>query len=776
MNHVYAGRKPFLLIILLLSFSSFVFANTYTVTTTAAAGPGSLDQAIQDANANPGPDDIVFAIAGPPPYTITPGFPGLTAITEQVTINGYTQPGASQGTILTRTILVVINGALAGGSSDGLTVSADNVVISGLCINGFRHGIAITTSVANTHIWGNYIGTDPTGTAAAGNTGNGIDMGEAALGPGGNDQIIIGTNSDGTGDTDEGNLISANGSSGIGGWALTNSVIAGNFIGSNRFGTGAAALGNLINGVVLAASSTDNRIGTDGNNVNDIQEANGIIQNGTGITIAANSAFNIVAGNIIGINTNGDPAGNVGNGITITNSGNNRIGIDVTHANFAGEFNIISSNGQNGIYLFAHNLFGNTDNVTGNVIAGNFIGTTPTNVNRGNVTGAGIKLNAEDGVFNFNNLIGSNNDGDNDNLEGNVIAYNGAIGIVLQVLAGTDVNNGNTFSRNSIHDNGGLGIDLNGDGVTANDNGDGDTGPNDLYNFPVVTSSHGDGTNLRVTGISRPNAVIEFYLSDGSGEGATFLFRAQEGGTLNGITDGLAGTSMYSDPTYGTFTDNNFEFIIRVDAIDVPFPPGAQIVAIGIDAGNTSEFGPATTILPITLTGFKGQLVDGVVKLTWSTSREYGFSYFEVEKSLDGITYTSIGRLNGGAANGQYAFTDKTALGKANYYRLKQVDVDQHFTYSKVLIIRNDAELVVFKLSPNPISTYLNVSFKLEKDEVIRLSIFDQMGRVTKRYTLQGSRGINAFTLSDLGGLPAGNYVVEILGTTLSVKQQIIKK
>jgi len=773
MNHVYSSRKAFLLIIFLFSFTTITLANTYTVTNTAASGAGSLDQAIIDANTNPGPDVIVFAIGGAPPFVITPAFPGLTAITGEVTIDGFTQPGASQGSMATRVILVVLNGALAG-NSNGLTVSADNVAISGLNINSFiGNGISVSSAVANTFIWGNFIGTDPTGFTAAGNGRNGIDLGE--LTAGGSDGIIIGTNSDGTNDANEGNLISANGQDGILGWTLTNSVISGNFIGSDRTGMGGSTLGNIRNGVLLTVGSTDNRIGTDGNNVNDVQELNGFINNQIGITIAVGSAFNIVAGNIIGLNTAGAAAANTV-GVLIVNSGNNRIGIDASHANFAVESNIISSNGI-GIRFSSQDFFGDLTPNFNNVIAGNFIGTTPTNDNRGNTLN-GIDLKSSDGVTNSDHIIGSNNDGLGDAAEGNIIAYNGIIGI-----AGSDNTpdiNAIAISRNSIHDNGALGIDLVGTlGITANDDGDPDTGPNGLYNFPVITSNHGDAVNLRVVGISRPGSIIEFFLSDGSGEGATFLFRAQDNATLGGITDNdMVGTNSYSDPTYGTFTDNVFDFTVPLISIPGPIPPGAQLVAIGINPidNSTSEFGPAALILPVTLTAFKGQLVDGIVKLSWSTSREINSSHFVVEKSLDGISYTSIGQVNSGAASGQYSFIDKTALGKINYYRLRMVDVDRHSTLSKVLIIRNDAEPVVFKLSPNPVSTYLNVSFKLEKDELIKLNIYDQMGRLTKRYTLQGSRGINAFTLSDFGNLTSGNYIVELVGETLSVKQKIIKQ
>src|SRR5262245_13861297 len=72
-------------------------AVTYTVTTTADSGAGSLRKAIDDANANPGADSIHFNIVGSGVHTIAPATP-LPAITGQVTIDGYTQPGASANT------------------------------------------------------------------------------------------------------------------------------------------------------------------------------------------------------------------------------------------------------------------------------------------------------------------------------------------------------------------------------------------------------------------------------------------------------------------------------------------------------------------------------------------------------------------------------------------------------------------------------------------------------------------------------------------------------
>ena len=154
-------------------FASFV------VTTAADAGAGSLRQAIIDANAAPGVDDISFNIPGATPVvkTIDLASP-LPAITDVVTIDGTTQPGYEPDPNVPATPVIELNGASAGASANGLTIAssdpglASNVV--GLAINRFGgNGILITGD-------GNFvaecsIGTNPDGTAAGpGNGGHGV--------------------------------------------------------------------------------------------------------------------------------------------------------------------------------------------------------------------------------------------------------------------------------------------------------------------------------------------------------------------------------------------------------------------------------------------------------------------------------------------------------------------------------------------------------------------------------------------------------------------------
>src|SRR5206468_11785976 len=107
---------------------------------------------------------------------------------------------------------------------------------------------------------------------------------------------------------------------------------------------------------------------------------------------------------------------------------------------------------------------------------------------------------------------------------GNTIAFNSGRGV--RVGQGEFV----TIVGNSSAANGGLGIDLAGDGVTPNDAGDVDIGPNDLQNFPVITAAFaGSTTRVSASLSSLPNAdfLLSFYASDaadpsGFGEGQRY--------------------------------------------------------------------------------------------------------------------------------------------------------------------------------------------------------------------------------------------------------------
>ena len=395
--------------------------------------------------------------------------------------------------------IAILNGAnhnIIGGSTAG----AGNVIAD----NG-RFGIAISAA-DNNQVAGNLIGLKVGGTTALGNVSHGI-----AIGDGASDNTIGGTGANR-------NVISGNGGNGvvISGTNTSGNAVLGNFIGTDL--TGALAIANALNGVVVSAGAHHNAIGQAGTgNVIAGNTRNGVRLKGTG------TGGNTVEGNTIGLNAAGTAALANGASGVVANAGadDNAIG-----DSGAGAGNTISGNGGFGILVAA----------SGIIIQGNQIGTQ--------ANGTGTLGNASHGIFVTNGavdtLIGGTDAG-----AANTIANNGGDGVLIgsdpAAGFGTPAGNGNAVLGNSIFANALLGIDLGPkDGVTANDSGDADGGPNHLQNFPVINSATISGPNLEVDvevdGTANTTYRVEVFASgaaDGSGfgEGQTFL------GFLTIVTD-----------------------------------------------------------------------------------------------------------------------------------------------------------------------------------------------------------------------------------------------
>lgn len=805
----------------ILLFSSFsvlpAFAATFTVTNTNSSGAGSLAQAITDANNTAGTDVIEFNLPTDQPCII--GLIGaLPAITEAVFINGYSQPGAVQGPIATRVIRININAAGAGIGNNALIVNASNVTIAGLAIyDAPEFGIKVLSGgINNVHIWGNYIGTDSTGIATGvGNAAGGIEV-NFLSDPTYSNNIVVGVNGDNVNDANEGNLVtsspgtSANNGDGVLLWRCNNSVIAGNIIGLNKNGASVAGLGIGRDGIVVTVSSTNIVIGTDGDGVSDALEGNIIGNSGrNGILLAGISTTNIIAGNTVGLDATDAAAGNAVYGISLLNASNNRVGTDGNGTSDMLERNIIGSNGTAGLRISSESFFGaafesSSDN---NTIKGNIIGANAAlTLSRPN-TGNGIELQASLSPNNVNNnFFGTDHDGVNDAVERNTIVNNTGNGIrILTPAAGTTVT-GNKFSGNLIYDNGLLGIDLQGgtefSGVTINDDGDGDAGANDLLNAPVIASVQIDGSDLVLTGFTRPGSVVEFYIPDAApvpdplpggftksfGQGQTYLVRAQEGATLSTINDDDATTNTYDGAVEGsgaggTRTENRFSFRIPLASLPVAVTAGTRITALAYlnasGAGSTSEFGGVSVAanLPVHFTSFNGRIKEGKAFLTWTTAEEQNNHHFEIQKSTTGSNYTTIGNVNpkNGVVN-QYEFTDDAPSAGVNYYRLKQVDLDGRFMFSKILILRSDLSKFTVKAGPNPFAGTINIFYQLEKEETLQIRLYDQAGRTVKQYTTRGGAGGNTYNISDLNNLPKGHYTLEFTGETVKYRQQVVRQ
>ncbi|NIN66663.1 MAG: CSLREA domain-containing protein [Anaerolineae bacterium] len=497
---------------------------TYIVNSTSEPGDGScealssttdctLREAINAANANSGADTIGFnipktdsgysvGVSGTWTISLTALLPSLTD--DGTTIDGSTQ-ALNQGDSNPDGPEIEITGASLD-SGGCLNIASDYNKIRGLVINRCPwQGINIYSAGNANEISGNYIGTDATATVDLGNGSAGVRI------TGVSQDNVIG------GDTAaERNIISGNGSSGVE-ISLSGTVsntISGNYIGTDS--SGSTGLGNSGSGVYICNGAQSNVVGGNTAGERNIISGNGF--SGVGIQDSGTMS-NTISGNYIGTDFSGSlDLGNSGHGVWILFAQSNVIGGDTP-----GERNVISGNGT-GVAVLGSGTMSNT--ISGNYIGTDLLGSS----DLGNDSwGVGFWDGAQ------NNVIGGDTVG-----ESNVIAFNGSAGVRLNGATTT----GNTISENSIHSNGGLGIDL------AN-------GGNTELTAPTIALA--DCPSLYF-GTAPSNATVELFTSPDE-EGKTYLTTVSADGGGNWIlwdsftldtyvtataTDGAGNTSEFS--------------------------------------------------------------------------------------------------------------------------------------------------------------------------------------------------------------------------------------
>ncbi len=530
---------------------------TLVVTNTDPSGPGSLDQAIQDANTLPGMNRIEFNIPGPGPHMIQ-GWGSMPAIADTVDLDASSQPGYTTAPLIvldrpSATACLTLNsvgstvsafalrgdnasyGILDNGTSNVIrgcffALSDDGSTTQGVpnytCIQpgqgariggpnpGDRNVIAAAGSWGvipqdGVTIQGNHIGTDASGTrnlAVPGSTSLAIFSSGTLVG----------------GRTPAERNVIAGGYACV--WVAGNSnTVTGNYLGVDA--TGGPALGAQV-GVYMTGGS--------GSRVGGPLPGEGNVISGcyNGVEMQPGGQGTIVQGNLIGLDSTGTSAvPNLGYGISVRHADS------VIGGPAPGEGNFVAACGVGGIGLSADPYAAPRSRIQGNVI-----GQAANGATAGMGCGwFGITAHSFDGT-DSDCLIGGTAPG-----EGNIVTGNGRLvaygGICVEGGA-----RGVGILGNSIYGNFGPAIDLNRDGVTPNDPGDTDGGPNLRQNYPELRAAQSADGATTVTGTLNSTTSslfrIELFATDtpdgtGFGEGRYFL------GHLD-VTTGADGNASFA--------------------------------------------------------------------------------------------------------------------------------------------------------------------------------------------------------------------------------------
>ncbi|MBB4079087.1 hypothetical protein GGR28_001704 [Lewinella aquimaris] len=166
------------------------------------------------------------------------------------------------------------------------------------------------------------------------------------------------------------------------------------------------------------------------------------------------------------------------------------------------------------------------------------------------------------------------------------------------------------------------------------------------------------------------------------------------------------------------------------------------------------------TQLPIELTDFAAIPENGQVNLNWTTATEIDNDYFEVERSATGSAWEALGRVTGSgtsASTNRYDFTDRNPLTGTSFYRLRQVDFGQTYTYSliaKVAVHKGSSSRTGPVAFPNPTAGVLEFT-TTTSEQLPR--VLDPLGRSIDLSGRMKRSGTNTYRL-DLTGLSTGIY------------------
>ncbi|MBN2681182.1 MAG: T9SS type A sorting domain-containing protein [Bacteroidales bacterium] len=266
---------------------------------------------------------------------------------------------------------------------------------------------------------------------------------------------------------------------------------------------------------------------------------------------------------------------------------------------------------------------------------------------------------------------------------------------------------------------------------------------------------------------------------------------------------------------------NEFKWITMAELTGTEIPNSSHLfsyIAIGIDAGSDIEFRltfitnaanekltlmstPANNMvigvplitgteerfeggsLPVVLSKFAYENHQDYVLLEWTTSSEINNDFFEVQKSINGSDFDVMATIPGAGNSNEiieYEWEDLLPYNGTVYYRLKQVDYDGQFEYSKLIAVTRNSSSIdcIVKVNPNPCLGSCRVVLENCNEmanENVNIQVFDALGNVvTTQSAMNNSDGDGLFSFNSSNNLAPGIYIVKASTYNKSAESRVI--
>ena len=219
-------------------------------------------------------------------------------------------------------------------------------------------------------------------------------------------------------------------------------------------------------------------------------------------------------------------------------------------------------------------------------------------------------------------------------------------------------------------------------------------------------------------------------------------------------------------PTVSNLVGGSFQFQLTVT--DVVGASSSAVTSVVVSAP-----------LPVEWLYVKGQRSGTSNLVQWATATEQNTDYFEVARSEDGASFSSIGKITAAGTSNtvkEYAFSDANIPSGAAYYRIKQTDKDGRSKVSKVILINGTTKKTFEQIYPNPVHNNLIVTLDNATRGNGKIAVYDLSGRVLIEETINKTQDLYNSGV-DMKALVPGLYMVEVkVGTAYKVMQRVVKQ
>jgi len=197
-------------------------------------------------------------------------------------------------------------------------------------------------------------------------------------------------------------------------------------------------------------------------------------------------------------------------------------------------------------------------------------------------------------------------------------------------------------------------------------------------------------------------------------------------------------------------------------------------------ANNVPANNPDFTVMPLTLTTWEGNKDGNKVTLKWALAENELAAQFEVQRSIDGVNYSTVALIFTSEifGNEDYTFSEKSNAEGKTMYRLKMIEKNSNVAYSKTLLFdsKNDKQNNLLQIIGNPVTNKLTLSYQASHTIKSKLGIYNTVGHCIFTKTLMVTKGNNVWDIP-VDFLQSNiNYMVEVSDGNEKSATQFLKK